>query len=1061
MKRLLARMPASRLTRVTSSFLLVLVSYSAYALIAVPLIEPNTAAPRRGTAVTEDELDKARQAPVLQRAGFERWFAEDAWELTNPKVIEAGQARVLAKTYTDLGQGRMKIHPCTIVMLPARRTEDEEEWLRQAVILQAPDGAVLQFDRALNLREGKIGNLTSGELNGPITIRSDYKSPGAEDDLFIEARDAHLSGDRITSDHPVRFRFGANHGQGQGLLIELVPGGGSSSGARFDGIRGVQLQSDVNMFLDPASSRAQLAGYTRDETEAASAGETAAPDLAKAGPMTIQCVGPFRFDLEKQSATFRDQVDVVRARPDGPSDTLRGELVAVHFANAAAETDPASAATVMRGRIGQLEPALLEAQGDPVVVRSPASDVEARGQRLTYNLKTGAGSLEGRERVFLRRGASEIHAPSLHFEGGTDGAWGTFSAGGPGHLEGRLPDGPDGRVRASWQEQLDFRPHENQQLLSLKGAAHVEMEGRGQLRGDSIHLWLRPDPRAAAADEPASPNQRLTPDRLLARGNVAFELAELQGAVGELHAWFDIGDDAKGQAQYKTQAHPAAAAILATSTTAAEDRAAPSAQQKVAISPALPATVVVAETAGTATTPTGTPRTAAKPIFDAGQRAGTPARPRFHVRGGLLEVQIVERDGGIEMTALEIRENVQLIEKPAAAPGDEPLVLRGDRLEMIGTEASGRQATLTGQPGHVHARSMTLEGGRIELDQRANRVTVTGPGMMALPVDRDLEGNAVEAAGPLKVTWQEGMQFDGLRARFDRGVVAQLAGRTLRTERMDVSLLAAVNLMQPDQDQRPDVDRIQCHGDVYARGQTHEQAGLVSIEQFRAANLAIHAPSGDIRADGPGWFTLVRYGTSALSGDPLVEAVRGQQRPAAPRPADEEPGFTYVGVTFQGDLTGNLRARHVELHDRVATVYGPVGGWDDTIELEVFDRPDPPGILLRSDRLSVVQMQQGGQRSVELDARGNATMEGRNVYARAERMSYVEAKDQIVLEGGGRANAELWRQLQPGLPSSRTAARKILYWRSTNHIEVDDVELLDLNLLSSEGGRGGEGPARR
>ena len=53
---------------------------------------------------------------------------------------------------------------------------------------------------------------------------------------------------------------------------------------------------------------------------------------------------------------------------------------------------------------------------------------------------------------------------------------------------------------------------------------------------------------------------------------------------------------------------------------------------------------------------------------------------------------------------------------------------------------------------------------------------------------------------------------------------------------------------------------------------------------------------------------------------------------------------------------------------------------------------------------------------------------GKTFTARAEQIKYVEAKDQLILEGQGRGNAELFYKPLDGAAETRAAARKILYW---------------------------------
>ena len=68
-------------------------------------------------------------------------------------------------------------------------------------------------------------------------------------------------------------------------------------------------------------------------------------------------------------------------------------------------------------------------------------------------------------------------------------------------------------------------------------------------------------------------------------------------------------------------------------------------------------------------------------------------------------------------------------------------------------------------------------------------------------------------------------------------------------------------------------------------------------------------------------------------------------------------------------------------------------------------------------------------------------------------MRYSQVKDLVVLEGLGRAKAELWREETVGAARSHWVARQIRYWRQSGQVAVDDAEHMDLNLLSAGASR--------
>ncbi|MCA9270362.1 MAG: hypothetical protein KDA41_17895, partial [Planctomycetales bacterium] len=193
---------------------------------------------------------------------------------------------------------------------------------------------------------------------------------------------------------------------------------------------------------------------------------------------------------------------------------------------------------------------------------------------------------------------------------------------------------------------------------------------------------------------------------------------------------------------------------------------------------------------------------------------------------------------------------------------------------------------------------------------------------------------------------------------------------------------------------------------------------------------------------GPGWLESTRRGGAKLaSGSPATPG-------AAPFATTDDDKLTFLHVDFQQRLTGNLHDRHVQLHEDVRAVYGPVDDWNQRRTADDIDTA-PNLVLLSSDALQVAETaglapgdNENGA-SFELQALGNAMVEGKTFTARAHRLAYAQAKDLLVIEGDGRTDAELFRQAQAGGAAGRAAARKILYWPSTGRMDVDTFRSLD------------------
>ena len=60
-------------------------------------------------------------------------------------------------------------------------------------------------------------------MDGPVTIHGTPSRPGANDEIFADTRDVHLTPEKITTDAAVDFRLGPNAGHGRQMLIKLLP----------------------------------------------------------------------------------------------------------------------------------------------------------------------------------------------------------------------------------------------------------------------------------------------------------------------------------------------------------------------------------------------------------------------------------------------------------------------------------------------------------------------------------------------------------------------------------------------------------------------------------------------------------------------------------------------------------------------------------------------------------------------------------------------------------------------------------------------------------------------
>ncbi|MFM7519125.1 MAG: hypothetical protein ACKO9B_01500 [Planctomycetota bacterium] len=1010
----------NQLGRTVRVFLLVLGIAGLHRLVVVPLVEPTVVAADPSLEMTAEEVAAVRARADRRMAALEGIFPADAWERKDPIVLESRQMRLLFRQYNAVDGGRVHLVPCTLVILP-----DAAEGAApgRTLVLRAEQGAVLEFDEPLDLRQGRLARLVGGSLRGPVTIRGSASKPGAEDEIEIETRDVELAELEVHTSEAVQFRYGRSTGSGRGLLARLLPkAGAGGQGPNIGGVDSIRLERDVRLKLEG------LAGGLLPGPSAPTA--AAPPIAAEAAPALVTCSGALVINIGANLVTLEDHVDVVRTLPDGTADQLACDQLAILLSRAADATTTT----------GGLEPREIQARGRPVVATSAAAALEARGGRLGYEIATRRILLDGEEPVSLVIQGTEMEARSIDYVPGPAGTPGALLAVGPGWLRTRSEGTPPAHVK--WQKWLRVRPDGPAHVASLAGAADVTVPGQGRLSAAEMHLWL--EPLAAPAAASPNPLSGVRPQRMLARGVVEVDAESLAARTDQLQLWF-------------RQALPAVAA---------PPPPAPAPAVAPPPSPAAAPSVPVAAAPAAAMAPV-----VPAPVAPAAAPPAAPPRGRMIAVGALVRGQVVLVGRGAEVEELSMEGQVRLTEEspdPAAA-GDAGLVITGDQMQLSRPLRPEARASVSGRPATITGRGMNLEGPLVEFDRGANRMTVDGAGQLRLPLERGLGGldalavtggqPPAAAAGPgaLDVRWQGRLDFDGSTARFvDQ--VRTIAGETgLDAGVLTVTLTRPIDFAALSERRgagpQADVARIACGNGARLESRSIAADGGRSVERLFVRDLVVDRVSGDVNGTGPGRLTSTRFGRVPAFTPPAAPGTP----PVAPAPtaAPTEAQLTFLGVDFQRGLRGNLQRRGLEFHQRVQAIWGPVAAWDDHLDPHAADGLPAGAVSVASDALGIGQAPPlpGQTRSaLELVAAGNVMVEGESFTARSARLSWSESKDLLVFEGDGRSDAQLYRQLRVGAPTSSASAGKILFWRALNRVDVDDARYLDFDQLAPGGG---------
>ncbi|MFM8413679.1 MAG: hypothetical protein ACKOCX_03045 [Planctomycetota bacterium] len=1008
-----------RLGRTLRVFLVILAAAGFYRLTVVPLVEPRFDESSTALEMTAEEAAAIRARADQRLAALGDIFPPGAWEREEPIVLESRQMRLLFKEYQSLPDGRVNLVPCTLVVLSDRnRVADGPPG--RTIVMRAPQGAVLEFDEPLDLRQGRLSRLVGGSLRGQVTIRGTPSTPGGEDDIEVVTRDVELDELEVRTGEMVQFRYGRSSGSGRGLVAALQPragdragGGPIGQGPNIGGVDSIRLDRDVRMRLEGLS-----AGLVPGPGPAAPGTPPAAAD-GPPPPVLVSCRGSLCFNVSANVITLEDHVDVVRAMPDGGTDQLTCELLAILLGEEAADGGATDGAAREPGSRGSLAPQEIQAKGSPVVARSTAAQLEARAARLGYELASRRILLDGEEPVsFVARG-TEMEARKIDYCPGPPGDPGSLMAVGPGWLRIRSENAPPAQAR--WQQWLRMRPDGDGHVVSIAGDADVTVETRGRLSAAEMHLWLdvvagQAAPRPAAAGPDLS---GIKPSRMLARGMVEADTEQVSARTDRLELWF----------------------------------------REEAPQPQAAASPPAAQPAAVAAAPAPAPIAAAPPP------AAAPNRGRTTASAALVRGLVTLSPKGTELTEMSMEGQVKVVEEPppagqAAEPGVE---IAGEQVQLSRPTRFDARAVVSGRPAIVRGRGLDLAGPLVEFDRGRNRVTVDGAGTLALPMP---SGGGIEALaltgaparrpaaappGKLDVAWQGRLDFDGRTARFSDEVVAQTTDTTVRAGVIDVVFDEPFDFggeRRPAGGRRPEVARVACGGGVKIESDAVDDAGEKSRQRLFVRDLVVERASGEVSGTGPGRLTSTRTGSSPAVSLPAAPGAPPPVRPVAA--AGRAPGLQYLGVDFQRGLRGNIHRRMMEFHQRVEAITGPVAGWDDALDPHAAGGLPDGVVAIACDVLGVGQAppMPGLERStLEIAAGGNVLVEGETFTARSARLTWSEAKDLLVFEGDGRSDAQLFRQLQVGGQPSSASAGKILYWRGLNRVDVEDARFLDLDQL--------------
>jgi lipopolysaccharide export system protein LptA len=823
--------------------------------------------------------------------------------------------------------------------------------------------------------------------------------------------------------------------------------------------------------------------------------------------VVIRTPGRFRYDIFKDHDMAYFDVPEDRDQPSSPQDVTverindrlgtNDQLVCKHLElrikRRDGEAAPAGGSAPAPEQGLEIETA--HATGPEVTLTSDVEKLDAHGNDFFYDATKKLTILKGKPYMEAEKDESLIQAPELQIQdvvappgtGGEKGGSGpakTFQqvhAKGPGVIHMTNKTTGKKTTHAYWNDKLTSTRDGTLDLLILTGEARfVDEEQEQSLKAETLKVWLlaedknappvaKPPPSPKPGAKPGSPEQARRPHKVEALRNIVAHSRELNvHDASRLVVRFTDVPLARMPNSNKPAAKPpenVKPPENKTSTPPAVAPLGPAAPAVPLAAPALPPTAAPAagkSVAAPSPAPVGpNPDAPAKP-------AAEPPRP-IDLSARSIEADVLRCD---ERTALDHlwTEGKVLVHQEPNKAGEQGVDIKGGTLNMK-CYAEGNVLEVSGDYrdegedlAQLKIDKMHIVGPDVHIDQALNKVWVYGPGAMNMQSNTSLEGKPLGRTVPLQVFWSEDMVFQGEHAVFNGNIQAEQESARLACQHLQVFFDRYISLKEGGRgDQPAKIRSLVGDKDVRVEDKVVEKGKLVKYQKFQGSILTMNteprdeegsrppgkskdAKSNDanvVHLSGPGNVRILQRGGANLTAPPGKTPAN---QPAAKQPAEEqEMKLTYV--SFEKRMDASNQTNTAKFWGSVRVLHLPCEDEDLEIDLDAMLAVGlPPGAMhLRCNLLTVQSHSVQGKNNQEMVAHGQVEVQAKEFYAKADHMTYNEAKDQIIFEADPGNVATLAKYGPKGAQPDIIRGQKILYIRSTGAASIPKFESLSGN----------------
>jgi hypothetical protein len=281
------------------------------------------------------------------------------------------------------------------------------------------------------------------------------------------------------------------------------------------------------------------------------------------------------------------------------------------------------------------------------------------------------------------------------------------------------------------------------------------------------------------------------------------------------------------------------------------------------------------------------------------------------------------------------------------------------------------------------------------------------------------------------------MFFSGQYAEFHGGIQAEQENARLACQTLQVTFDRPISLKEGNKGEPAKVQVLVCDETVQVRDRTIVNKRILKDQWIECGVLDVDKKAGTVFARLPGFVRIWQPGAK----DPLTAPTPGTKNNVKPAaiPDDVEMKLTYV--SFAGWMKANNEKHSATFVDEVKVLHMPATNPDAKIDLDkILNAMPANSFYLSCDKLDIISIEEKGITTKEMTARGHVIIEGQDYSGRAAIVTYNEAKEQIILQGGENGMARLYKYTGAGIKPDEIVAQKIIYSRITGEHSTDRAE---------------------